>query len=149
MLQTLKATIGYTRVVMAPNSDPGCEGIHQALRQAGVVVLSHLPRSRFLSMLAGAGVIVGNSSAGLIEAAVLKTPCVNVGPRQDGREKPASVIDCAYGTTTIKNAVEAAFQLDLRHARHPYGREGAGQRIARTLAGVDLDRIPLHKKNTY
>lgn len=149
MRQTLKATHGYTRVVMAPNRDPGCDGIHEALRQAGVPVVNHLPRPRFLSMLAGAEMIVGNSSAGLIEAAVFRRPCVNIGPRQSGRQRPANVIDCAYGTEAVRVALNAAQRLDLRRSRHPYGCGDTGVRVAQILAYADLSQIQIRKKNVY
>src|SRR5690606_26747117 len=103
----------------------------------------------FLSLLAGARAIVGNSSAGLIEAAVLKVPCVNIGPRQAGREKPANVVDCDYGEQNARRALKRALRLDLRRMRHPYGDGRAGERIANRLATIDLDAAPLRKRNAY
>ncbi len=146
--QLIKKRIDHPWILLiSPNSDPGSEGIRSAIRmKAGK---GHLPRDRFLPLLAGAGVIVGNSSAGLIEAAALKTPCVNIGPRQAGRQKPGNVIDCNYGTANVLKALKQALKLDLRRLRHPYGRGDAGRRIAEVLASVDLDRVPVRKRNGY
>lgn len=146
---TLKATERFHRIALAPNNDPGSAGIRVELEQSGLSVTDHMPRREFLSLLAGAKVIVGNSSAGLIEAAALKVPCVNVGPRQAGREKPANVIDCPYGETAVAEAIDRALQLDLSKMTHPYGDGHAGQRIADLLAAVDLASLPLRKHNTY
>lgn len=149
MRGTLEATAGQSRLVLMPNHDPGRAGILQAIEEATVEATSHLPRERFLSLVKGASVIVGNSSAGLIEAAALKTPCVNVGPRQAGREKPRSVVDCDYSAANVRAAIEQARGLDLRGMRHPYGEGRAGERVAGHLASIDLTTLPLRKRNTY
>lgn len=149
MRGTLRATARHERLVMSPNHDPGRDGIMRALREAKVDVVDHLPRARFLSLLAGAGVIVGNSSAGLIEAAALRTACLNIGPRQGGRERPGNVVDCDYGERAVRAALHQALDLDLRRMRHPYGNGRAGERIAEVLAQVDLADLPGRKQNSY
>jgi len=147
MRHILRATKAHKRrVVMWPNRDPGSAGIVRALPADAI---EHMPRGRWLSMLAGAQVIVGNSSAGLIEAAVLRTPCVNIGPRQAGRQKPRHVIDCDYGERAVRQALRRAMRLDLRRMRHPYGDGRAGQRIAGLLASEALDKVPVRKHNAY
>jgi len=152
MRATLRATLLHSRLVMEPNHDPGREGIMRALNTQdleGAEPTAHLPRERFLSLLKGARVIVGNSSAGLIEAAALRVPCVNIGPRQAGREKPGNVIDCDYGLGHVRKAVDQALNLDTSRLRHPYGNGRAGERIAEVLASVDLNVVPLRKRNAY
>jgi len=134
---------------MAPNHDPGSRGIRRALRLAKVSVVEHMPRSEFLAQLAGAKAVVGNSSAGLIEAAVLGCACVNIGPRQAGRETPSNVVECKYGLRPVKAALKKALSLDLRRGRHPYGDGQAGERIAAWLASVDLESVPIRKQNSY
>jgi len=149
MRGTLAATKAHRRVVMMPNADAGSDGIRAAIKAAKVESIEHLPRRRWLAMLAGAGAIVGNSSAGLIEAAVLKTPCVNVGPRQGGREKPGNVIDCDYGKADVAAAVDKALAMNVRKLTHPYGHGESGRRIADLLTTVDLSSLPLRKHNAY
>jgi UDP-hydrolysing UDP-N-acetyl-D-glucosamine 2-epimerase len=134
--------------VLKPNGDPGSGGIVAAQKSVGHVV-AHVPRLRFLEMLAGAACIVGNSSAGLIEAAGLKPATVNIGPRQAGREKPGNVVDCAYGQANVGRALTKAMGMDLRRLRHPYGDGQAGAKTADLLAGIDLKQISLRKHNSY
>jgi UDP-hydrolysing UDP-N-acetyl-D-glucosamine 2-epimerase len=136
-------------MVISPNDDAGSAGIRAAIDAAGIQPVEHLPRERFVELLAGAQAIVGNSSAGLIEAAILKTACVNVGPRQAGREKCANVVDCDYGKAHVAAALDRALALDLGRLRHPYGGGRTGQRIARTLATIDLASVPVRKRNSY
>lgn len=149
MQGTLAATKRYRTLVLTPNHDPGRDGIMRAIAEANVRAITHLPRPAFLAALRGASAIVGNSSAGLIEAAILRCPCVNVGSRQAGRERPSSVIDCDYGHRNVQTALKKAIALDLTHSRHPYGSGHTGQRIAKRLASTDLTAIPVRKRNTY
>ncbi len=149
MANTLRATARFSRLVLAPNHDPGRVGILQAICEAKVKAAGHLPRDRFVSLLKSADVIVGNSSAGLIEAAACRVPCVNLGSRQNGREKPNSVIDAPHTQRGIATAIKAAMQLDRRRFRHPYGRGDTGRRVADLLARLRLKNIPLRKQNRY
>ncbi len=149
MTEILTATKAYGRVVCAPNGDPGCKGIRAAARTARVSLCEHLPRPRFLQWLAGANVIVGNSSAGLIEASVLRTPCVNIGSRQGGRETPSSVVSCDHGVQSIKAALAQAMAMDRRRLRHPYGSGRTGERIAQILSSIDWANLSVRKRNVY
>ncbi len=154
MKQTLAATQRLqgkktTRLILAPNSDPGSAGIRQALKQARVEVVEHLPRHDFLPLLKGSRAIIGNSSAGLIEAAILGTPCINIGPRQNGREKPGNVIDCDHGKPSIEQAITKALNLRRDRIKHPYGNGDTGHRIAQLLATVRLSGTPPRKRNSY
>ncbi len=86
--------------------------------------------------------MVGNSSSGLMEAASFALPVVNVGMRQQGRERAGNVIDVAAEADAILGAIEEAlrpeFRGGLRGMVNPYGgrngsydnREGAGYRFA-------------------
>ncbi|MBI1335812.1 MAG: UDP-N-acetylglucosamine 2-epimerase (hydrolyzing) [Phycisphaera sp.] len=149
MTATLRATQRYTRIILAPNHDPGHEGIRHAVNKAGLSFTVHLPHKKFRTVLAGCRAIVGNSSSGLIEAAVLKKPCVNVGPRQNGREKPRNVIDCDNSEKSIRAALDRALSLKLARMTHPYGQDGAGKHIAGKLASINLASVPLRKRNRY
>ena len=147
MAALLHATRHHSRLVMAPNADPGARGIRQALDDAGITAVEHLPRSRFIAALKGASALVGNSSAGLIEASACGTPAVNVGDRQAGRETPPSVVTCGHGD--IAAALREALSLDAATLSHPYGDGDTGPRVASLLATVRFDAAGLRKRNTY
>ncbi|MHC4129685.1 MAG: UDP-N-acetylglucosamine 2-epimerase [Planctomycetota bacterium] len=143
-------------LAMHPNHDPGREGILAAITASSAPAREHLPRRDFIGLLRRARVLVGNSSAGLIECAALGVACINVGPRQDGRERPAHVIDAPWPAPGDGGQVEAAIARGLARppgpVDHPYGdgRDGgAGARAARVLAEYDAGRHPLTKRNSY
>jgi UDP-N-acetylglucosamine 2-epimerase len=150
------------RVVVAlhPNHDPGREGVLRALQAASeptgksttpIKVVPHLVREHFVGLLKrvaqSRGVLIGNSSAGLIEAAALKIPVVSIGPRQAGRERPGHVVDAAHETVdAIGGALVRAKALDLTGLSHPYGDGRAGVRTADALASVDPHSQSLLRK---
>ena len=144
-------------VIVAPNNDPGAAGIFRAWetgsRRAKKVTLHRdLPRHAFLALLRDAAVLVGNSSAGIIEAASFGTPVVNVGPRQLGRERSGNVTDVPYSEAAIRKALTKLWNRgkSLRFTgRNVYGADGAGERIASILGRITLDDSLRRKLITY
>jgi len=139
-------------VWLSPNADAGSAAILDALdrrRDARIVRLTHLPRPLFLAALARADALVGNSSAGIIEAASLGTPVVNIGNRQRARERNSNTIDCEAERAPIGIALAAA----LAHGRYApdnrYGDGRAGERITELLATLPIAPSLLDKINTH
>lgn len=138
-----------------PNHDPGREGIMAAIRAAGLGECSHLPRPDFVGLLRRARLLVGNSSAGLIECAALGVASVNVGPRQAGRERPDNVLDVPEPSPDDGSIVAQAIAAGLSRsggtapAGHPYGGGDAGRRTAAILATLDTEIHCLAKKSTF
>ena len=145
-----EATFGGRQCVFfTPNHDPGREGLMRGLGARPMI--PHLPRRDFVGMLKRAQVIVGNSSAGLIEAAACGVPCVNVGPRQAGRERCAGVVDVAPA-----DPLAIARGIDEAKARrtgvawsHPYGDGQSGERIAAVIESLRTKAPSVRKRNSY
>jgi UDP-N-acetylglucosamine 2-epimerase (non-hydrolysing)/GDP/UDP-N,N'-diacetylbacillosamine 2-epimerase (hydrolysing) len=89
--------------------------------------------------------MVGNSSSGIMEAASFALPAVNVGMRQQGRERARNVIDAPAETAAILAAITQAlspeFRESLRGMVNPYGDGSAATTIARVLTTVPLDGL--------
>ena len=140
---TLLEAVSDRRVVaLHPNFDPGRGGIMRALLSApGTVrVVEHLKREAFVRVvkrLAGSGgVVLGNSSAGLIEVPALGCASVDVGDRQAGREAAPSVVRLeSEAVDAVRAAVRTA--PERSGATHPFGDGTAGVRTARALCDVD------------
>jgi UDP-hydrolysing UDP-N-acetyl-D-glucosamine 2-epimerase len=142
-------------VVIYPNSDPGSQPIIRCweARQAEIdFLLPDAPRDVFLGLMRRCAVMVGNSSAGIIEAGALGTPVVNVGDRQAGRERGANVADVGFRASEITLAVRSALSID-RTGRpdktHPYGGGRAGVRIAAALDRLMINNRLLRKLIAY
>jgi UDP-N-acetylglucosamine 2-epimerase (non-hydrolysing)/GDP/UDP-N,N'-diacetylbacillosamine 2-epimerase (hydrolysing) len=98
--------------------------------------------------------MVGNSSSGVIEAPSFGLPVVDVGPRQEGRERAENTLSVPHDAGAIREAIErcltdGAFRERVRECQNPYDYGGAGERICERLAVVDLDGDLLRKRLTY
>lgn len=157
----LEGLTGRRVLALMPNHDAGRAGIVEALRAASVRLVEHLPRDEFVALCKRVaiegGLIAGNSSAGLIECAAITPalPCVNVGPRQAGRERPASVVDAGTVTASgVAAALTQAARIDRERVGHPYGDGSTGVRIAETLARLGFSDAStrermVRKRNAY
>ncbi|MFQ5490978.1 MAG: UDP-N-acetylglucosamine 2-epimerase [Phycisphaerae bacterium] len=152
------AGAGLSATVIYPNSDPGHTGIIQAIgagkkKKAGRSLRSvrSLERDEYLRTLAKAHVLVGNSSSGIIEAASAGTPAVNIGSRQQGRQRSgAYVVDSGETCPRIRAAIAKAITLRPKMgAKTCYGQGRTGEKIARILARVRLDETLRRKRITY
>lgn len=133
------------------NADPGFRAVDTAIAEfcAGrinTVQRASLGSYLFANALRHCDAVVGNSSSGLYEAPTFRTPTVNIGDRQAGRLRAASVIDCDGAAQAVLGALHAAFALDCSGVTNPYGDGTAGAIIARTLAGLDNPRGLLRKR---
>ena len=63
------------------------------LRRAQTHVFVNLDPVTYWSLLGQADALIGNSSSGIMEAASFALPVVNVGMRQQGRERARNTID--------------------------------------------------------
>jgi len=153
--EVLEALKGERVLSLHPNHDPGREGILRAIGSSGVPAIAHLPREKFVGLLKHLakhkGVLVGNSSAGLIEAATLQVPVVDLGNRQGGRERCGNVIHVDHERSVeVRTAITKARELDLSSLQHPYGDGTSGQMIAAVLAEVSPHQPwMLRKRNSY
>jgi UDP-hydrolysing UDP-N-acetyl-D-glucosamine 2-epimerase len=136
-----------------PNVDAGSDGTSKGIRvfrERHHDVHLHLFRNMlpedFLRLLLKCSCIVGNSSVAIRECSFLAVPAVNIGTRQQGRERGANVIDVDYDRTQIAAAIEQHLQRGPLARDTRYGDGGAGARIADLLATLD---IGIEKRITY
>ena len=144
---------GFQVVAVMPNSDAGSDEIRQVLQhesQAGHIVLyTHLPRSEFVSWMAVVDVMLGNSSSGILESATFGTTVVNVGSRQNLRERNPNVIDVQGDVTETCAALELSQKLGRYSPSNLYGDGRSGQRTVELLASIDWASHSLTKSNAY
>lgn len=150
----LDAAIARGRVLaLSPNSDPGRAGIVRAIteRIGSLRVAEHLPRAEFIGLLRRSEVraLVGNSSAGIIEASAIGVRVIDVGTRQRGRERAGNVVSCAVLEPPALDAAFADALATPAPAARTYGDGGASARIARILVEFDAVRHPVAKLNTF
>ncbi len=145
-------------VVIYPNSDAGSQDIIRCLHAhedlAHIKIHRHVGRKEFVNTLRHASCLVGNSSAGLLEAPFLRLPAVNVGNRQQGRMHADNVQFVPHDKDQIKQAIlkacgDSEYRKKIEACPSPYGDGKSGERIASILASIPLDANLLTKDITY
>jgi GDP/UDP-N,N'-diacetylbacillosamine 2-epimerase (hydrolysing) len=160
MQQTLEAVreLALPTVVIYPNSDAGgremIRCIEDYAEQGFFVALKNIPRLPFVNLLRHTACLVGNSSAGIMEAPALHLPVINIGNRQQGRHHANNVQFVSHDVSAIVSAINrAVFDADYRHAvtqgETPYGDGQAAQRIVAHLQSIQLNADWLIKDITY
>ncbi|OBP15405.1 UDP-N-acetyl-D-glucosamine 2-epimerase, UDP-hydrolysing [Rheinheimera sp. SA_1] len=145
-------------VVIYPNSDAGGYELIRAIEEYRQYPLIHIakniPRLQFVNLLKHASCMVGNSSAGILEAPLLKLPVVNIGNRQKGRLHANNVSFVSHSEDEIIASVTRAV-FDKEYRRHiqqcsnPYGDGHSSEKVAALLAELPLDANFMIKDITY
>jgi UDP-hydrolysing UDP-N-acetyl-D-glucosamine 2-epimerase len=139
-LEAMKKT-GMQVVWFWPNVDAGSDAVSKALRvfiarngKAPFHFYRNFSPGDYVRLINRCACIVGNSSSGIREGSFLGTPCVNIGSRQDQRERCANVMDVNHDAEAIYQAIIS----QVKHGRYPpsnlYGDGKAGEKMARILA---------------
>lgn len=139
------ACVGY------PNTDPSNRDIIQVVEErrdgGGMFVYRNLAREDFISLYKGAKFIIGNSSSGIMEAASVPVPAINVGLRQRGRLAGSNVVFCDGDRESIRAAirkVDSPGFLDKAAAGgNPYGDGRSSEKAAGILMTQDFDAMRL------
>ncbi|WP_158944747.1 UDP-N-acetylglucosamine 2-epimerase [Granulicella sp. S190] len=137
-----------------PNADAGSRYLATRIRsllerRQDAYFFTNLPSVTYWSLLQYAKLFLGNSSSGIMETASFALPTVNIGMRQQGRERPRNVIDASPVKESILAAVLKAdsteFRAYLKGMKNPYGDGCAAERIAQVLTNLPSRDVLLLK----
>ncbi len=136
-----------------PNVDAGSDGTSNGIRSfrekfhpEHIHFFKNMEPMDFLRLLYNSKCLVGNSSVGIRECAYLGVPVVNIGSRQNRRDRGHNVTDVNYEREEIKKALHCWLQNGRAPFSEVYGGGDAGRRIAEELKKVPLQ---FHKTITY
>lgn len=139
-----------------PNADAGSRQLIARTRafvaaREGARVFVNLDAVAYWSLLRQADLFLGNSSSGIMETPSLALPVVNVGLRQQGRERAKNILDATPDVAAILAAVEiarsAVFRASLAGMTNPYGEGRAAEKIVEVLTTVPLMQDLLMKRH--
>jgi len=133
-----------------PNADAGSLALIERTKDLASArphthIFVNLDAVTYWSLLGNVDAMIGNSSSGIMEAASFALPTVNVGMRQQGRERAKNILDTPAETAailaTIEQALDPEFRNSLRGMVNPYGDGTAASAIVRVLTTVRLDGL--------
>lgn len=136
-----------------PNVDAGADGTSSGIRSfrekykmENVHFFKNMEGDDFLNLLNHSLCLIGNSSVGIRECAYLGVPTINIGSRQNRRDRGNNVVDVSYSEEEIINAIESSITNSKRKKSTVYGGGNAGEKIAELLKDLPLQ---FHKTITY
>ena len=153
--ETMKAVkeLGLPAVVLWPNADAGSDDVAAGIRafreredDSRLHFFKNLPTTDYIRLMRKTACIVGNSSSAIREGAFIGTPAVNIGPRQEGRQRGSNVVDVDYDRGQIVDAVRQQIEHGRYETEPIYGDGHAGERIAQILSERPLS---IHKRIAY
>lgn len=157
--KTLQAILKIKKdiIIIGPNSDTGNKFIQKKIKEVSknnnnVKVFDNIPRQDFLGLLNNCGVLVGNSSSGIIEASLFKIPVVNIGVRQQNREQGPNVMNVKeFSEKKIEIAIKKAFSKNKTELKISkiYGNQRVAKKMINILEKINVDEQIMKKELTY
>jgi GDP/UDP-N,N'-diacetylbacillosamine 2-epimerase (hydrolysing) len=144
-VEAVKET-GVQCIVLLPNNDAGHSKIIEYIKSNDVRWFPSLPTLTFINLYRNVSALIGNSSSGIHETPSLKIPAINIGSRQQGRERAGNVIDVPHEKEKIVQAINKAlfdknFRDYIQKLENPYGNGTSAEQIVKILKTVPLDGI--------
>jgi UDP-hydrolysing UDP-N-acetyl-D-glucosamine 2-epimerase len=149
-LFTALAHVPGQLIFVYPNTDAGSHALIERTRTLAVArpdthIFVNLEAVTYWSLLGQVDAVIGNSSSGIMEAASFALPVVNIGMRQQGRERSRNILDVpadsARITDALNHALVPAFRKKLQGMTNPYGNGTAATTIANVLTIAPLENL--------
>lgn len=151
---------GFHVLIGAPNPDPGNQQLMETMHALNlcpeVTYYGNISRANFVNLMRHADLMIGNSSAGILEAASVGLPVINLGERQRGRLAGRNVIFCDENRASLKDALREmqgeAFKAGMATLSNPYGDGHSAVKAAQLLTSIPFSKLikktedPLHAR---
>ncbi|MDC0243239.1 UDP-N-acetylglucosamine 2-epimerase [Marine Group III euryarchaeote] len=151
--------VDFEVIALYPNIDISSNQIIDKLKtfsseRGNVILIKNLERRLYLSLMKNADIMVGNSSSGIVESPSFCLPVINIGNRQNGRDKSENVIDCHNSYNSVLDAISEVTNNDIlkskiREMHNPNGDGFASFRIANILSEIDFKDFEIKKNSKY
>jgi GDP/UDP-N,N'-diacetylbacillosamine 2-epimerase (hydrolysing) len=137
---------GTQTVSLLPNNDAGHARIIDYIKSSELKWYPSLPAIMFINLYRNASALIGNSSSGIHETPTMRIPAINIGNRQQGRERAENVIDVPNDKISILKGINKAlydesFKNMVDQIQNPYGDGTSAEQIVRILKTVSLDNL--------
>jgi len=151
-------TLKEQTILLYPNCDAGgkkfIELIESFSEKRYICAFKNLPHEDYLGFMKSVDLMIGNSSSGIIEAPSFKLPVINIGNRQQGRERSENIIDIEPRKKDILDAVDFAFNnkdflIKVKRCKNRFGDGRAAQKIVKIFKDIKIDDRFIQKQITY
>lgn len=151
-------TLKEQTVLFYPNVDAGGDQLRTLIKnyegKSYLHTFINLPHQDYLGLMKSVDVMIGNSSSGIIEAPAFHVPVVNIGSRQQGRERSMNIIDVEPKKDEILAAIHKGlfdkdFLKKIQKCVNTFGDGHAAERIVNILKSIEINESLIQKQITY
>ncbi len=145
-------------ILIYPNCDAGgkqfIDLINNYSKKDYIRGFKNIEYEDYLSLMKSSDLMIGNSSSGIIEAPSFKIPVINIGSRQQGRDRSSNIIDVEPQKTKILQAIDFAlhdknFAKKVKLCKNKFGEGTASQKIVKIFKNITIDEDLIQKQITY
>lgn len=136
-------SVGLPTIWFWPNIDAGSENTSKALRKyreknptKAIRFFKNISPEHFLELARRSGCVLGNSSVAVRECSFLGVPAVNIGNRQNNRERGPNIIDVPFDWEQISIAIKSQLDKKILNQSHLYGDGKAGLKMAKIIKRI-------------
>ncbi len=138
--------VGVQTIALLPNNDAGHSKIIEYIKNSEIKWYPSLPTDIFINLYRNINALIGNSSSGIHETPSIKIPAINIGNRQQGRERAKNVIDVSYKKASIIKAINKAlydfkFLKNIKSIKNPYGDGTSSKKIVNILKEISIKNL--------
>lgn len=151
LIEVLDSFRGYQLIFTKTNADTDGRVINAYIdnyvskNKHRSAVYDSMGQLRYLSAIKHTSLVIGNSSSGILEAPFMKKPTINIGIRQQGRLKAASIVDCEFSHESIRSAMDYAMSDEMMSTvgkmEMLYGSGDTALKIKEVLKNINLENI--------
>jgi UDP-hydrolysing UDP-N-acetyl-D-glucosamine 2-epimerase len=147
--QTLMATheMNMPAIMIWPNADAGSEQISRGIRKFRetykdnqIYLFKNLPMDVYIKLMNQTACLIGNSSSAIREGEFIGVPSVNIGSRQNGRERGANVLDVGNNKDEMIRTIQYQIEHGKYQTKFIYGDGKSGERIAQVLSAEKVEQ---------
>ena len=141
----------YNMVILSTNSDPGHASVLSKYHELSeryserISLQQSLPNEMFIQLFSSCDILIGNSSAGILEASTFKKPVVNVGLRQTGRIAPDNVVFTSVHKADIISSIKEteliSFKSTCDSIVNPYGDGNSAKRALHLIKTINFSTL--------
>lgn len=151
--QTLDALKKYndkTLIFTMPGADLNNEILFERIKKfvsnkKNSYFFKNLGSQKYLSLLKMSDICLGNSSSGIIEMPIFKKPTINIGNRQDGREKSDSIIDVKPNKVLIQKKIDQIYSGKFKRKFNIFRKQETAKKIQSLIKNFDLKKYNYKK----
>ena len=153
IIETLNALkrIDEQTIILLPNNDSGASEIINEIKNSKLKWFTSLDTLDFINIYRNSNLIIGNSSSGIHEAPFFKIPSINIGTRQNKRERAISIIDVENDSEKIYQSINFAlndklFLKKIEKTKSLFGDGNSSKRIIEVLKKI---KLPINTQKTF